>query len=56
MTHFRQSLVTREKNSLKQLHKATILSYGNDIEKKANESFDNGVFFEIEAKRTRSIV
>ncbi len=31
-------------------------SNGNDIETKANESFDNGVFFDIEAKRTRSIV
>jgi len=31
-------------------------SYGNDIETKANESFDNGVFFEIKAKWTRSIV
>ncbi len=31
---------------------------GNDIETKANESFDNrvGVFFYIETKRTRSIV
>jgi hypothetical protein len=32
------------------------LSNGNASETKANESFDNGVFFYIEAKRTRSIV
>ncbi len=31
-------------------------SNGNASEMKANESFDNGVFFDIEAKRTRSIV
>ena len=31
-------------------------SNGNASETKANESFDNGVFFNIEAKRTRSIV
>ncbi len=33
-------------------------AYGNDIETKANESFDNrvGVFFDIEAMSTRSIV
>ncbi len=29
---------------------------GNDIEMKANESFDNGVFFDIVAKRTPSIL
>ncbi len=29
---------------------------GNASETKANESFDNGVFFNIEAKRTPSIV
>jgi hypothetical protein len=28
----------------------------NASETKANESFDDGVFFDIEAKRTRSIV
>jgi hypothetical protein len=31
-------------------------SNGNASETKANESFDNGVFFDIEAKRTLSIV
>jgi hypothetical protein len=31
-------------------------SNGNASEMKANESFDNGVFFDIEAKRTLSIV
>jgi hypothetical protein len=31
-------------------------SNGNARETKANESFDNGVFFDIEAKRTPSIV
>ncbi len=31
-------------------------SNGNDIERKVNESFDNGFFFGIEAKRTCSIV
>ena len=31
-------------------------SNGNASETKANESFDNGVFFNIEAKRTPSIV
>ncbi len=31
-------------------------SNGNASEMKANESFDNGVFFDIEAKRTPSIV
>ncbi len=31
-------------------------SNGNASEMKANESFDNGVFFHIEAKRTPSIV
>jgi hypothetical protein len=31
-------------------------SNDNDIETKANESFDNGVFFDIETKRTRSMV
>ncbi len=30
-------------------------SNGNASETKANESFDNGVFFDIEAKRTPSI-
>jgi hypothetical protein len=33
-----------------------ICSNGNASETKANESFDNGVFFDIEAKRTPSIV
>ncbi len=32
------------------------LSNGNASETKANESFANGVFFDIEAKRTPSIV
>jgi hypothetical protein len=31
-------------------------SNGNASETKANESFDNGVFFAIEAKRTASTV
>ncbi len=31
-------------------------SNGNASETKANESFDNGVFFDIEAKQTPSIV
>jgi hypothetical protein len=31
-------------------------SNGNDIEIKANESFNNGVFFDIEATQTPSIV
>jgi hypothetical protein len=33
-----------------------ISSNGNASETKAKESFDNGVFFDIEAKRTPSIV
>ena len=33
-----------------------IFSNGNASETKANESFDNGVFFDIEAKRTPSTV
>jgi len=33
----------------------TTTSNGNASETKANESFDNGVFFDIEAKRTPSI-
>jgi hypothetical protein len=36
--------------------KVTRCSNGNASETKANESFDNGVFFDIEAKRTPSIV
>ncbi len=32
------------------------ISNGNASETKANESFDNGVFFDIEAKRTPSLV
>jgi hypothetical protein len=32
------------------------ISNGNASETKANESFDNGVFFDIEAKQTPSIV
>ena len=32
------------------------VSNGNASETKANESFDNGVFFDIEAKRTPSTV
>ncbi len=31
-------------------------SNGNGIEAKRSESFDNGFFIDIEAKRTRSIV
>ncbi len=44
---------------MNQFHPSPRLShyiYGNDIETKANESFDNGVFFNIKAKRTPSIV
>ncbi len=33
-----------------------IFSNGNASETKANESFDNGVFFDIEAMRTPSMV
>ncbi len=33
-----------------------LASNGNASETKANESFDDGVFFDIEAKRTPSIV
>ncbi len=33
-----------------------INSNGNASETKANESFDNGVFFDIEAKRTASTI
>ncbi len=33
-----------------------LTSNGNASETKANESFDNGVFFHIEAKRTASTV
>ncbi len=33
-----------------------LTSNGNASETKANESFDNGVFFDIEAKRTLLIV
>ncbi len=33
-----------------------ICSNGNASETKANESFDNGVFFAIEAKRTASTI
>ncbi len=33
-----------------------MVSNGNASETKANESFDNGVFFDIEAKRTPSLV
>ncbi len=32
------------------------ISNGNASETKANESFDNGILFDIEAKRTPSIV
>jgi hypothetical protein len=35
--------------------RAAPTSNGNASETKANESFDNGVFFDIEAKRTPSI-
>ncbi len=35
---------------------AVMYSNGNASETKANESFDNGVFFDIEAKQTPSIV
>jgi hypothetical protein len=31
-------------------------SNGNDIKAKRSESFDNGVFFDIEAKQTHLIV
>jgi hypothetical protein len=36
--------------------RAEWISNGNASETKANKSFDNGVFFDIEAKRTPSIV
>jgi hypothetical protein len=39
------------------IHPPTIVvSIGNDIEMKASKSFDNGVFFNIKAKQTPSIV
>ncbi len=38
------------------LSKAVLFSNGSASETKANESFDNGVSFDIEAKRTPSIV
>jgi hypothetical protein len=38
------------------LHYTAGTSTSNDIETKANESFNNGVFFDIKAKQTRSIV
>jgi hypothetical protein len=41
---------------LEAFHYAHFASNGNASETKANESFDNGVFFDIEAKRTPSIV
>jgi hypothetical protein len=51
---------TELKNFLAQLKKNLLknklsISNGNASETKANESFDNGVFFDIEAKRTPSI-
>ena len=36
--------------------KKVCCSNGNASETKANKSFDNGVFFDIEAKRTPSII
>jgi hypothetical protein len=38
------------------LHYTAGTSTSNDIETKANESFNNGVFFDIKAKQTHSIV
>jgi hypothetical protein len=46
-----------EKSSwFENLQKNLVPSNGNASETKANESFDNGVFFDIEAKRTPSKV
>ena len=45
--HHKKSIQTKSSNDD---------SNGNASETKANESFDNGVFFNIEAKRTPSIV
>jgi hypothetical protein len=44
-----------KKNSVKMVF-VLYSSNGNASETKANESFDNGVFFDIEAKRTPSKV
>ncbi len=44
------------KSILKRIQIREQTSNGNASETKANESFDNGVFFDIEAKRTLSIV
>ncbi len=38
------------------LEYTVLSSNGNASETKANESFDNGVFFDIEEKRTPSII
>jgi hypothetical protein len=38
------------------LYEEGFFSNGKDIERKANESFNNGFFFDIEVKRTCSIV
>ncbi len=43
-------------NVICSLSSILLTSNGNASETKANESFDNGVFFDIEAKRTPSIV
>jgi hypothetical protein len=45
-----------EKMSPDQRVQLQMTSNGNTSETKANESFDNGVFFDIEAKRTPWIV
>jgi hypothetical protein len=53
----RKSRIEKKKLSLKRSRgQSPTCSNGNGIETKANESFDNGVFFDIEAKRTCSIV
>jgi hypothetical protein len=41
---------------LKAALQCVLYSNGNASEAKAKESFDNGVFFDIEAKRTASTV
>jgi hypothetical protein len=43
-------------SEVKNLSHIILNSNGNASETKANESFDNGAFFDIEAKRTPSIV
>jgi hypothetical protein len=56
MKIWREGIVTGVNNTGNNLMPVTETSNGNASETKANESFDNGVFFDIEAKRTPSIV